>query len=117
MAAETRRKAPRKRKARRKRRRQRRRQRRPVDRTRLWALVVLAVIIIFGIVATIAFDDRHWHAFDDAGNVAYERGNYEYAARMYGEALQIAQDLEDARLVAASQQALSRAYAAQEHGR
>lgn len=113
MAAETRRKAPRKRKARRK----RRRQRRPVDRTRLWALVVLAVIIIFGIVATIAFDDRHWHAFDDAGNVAYERGNYEYAARMYGEALQIAQDLEDARLVAASQQALSRAYAAQERGR
>ena len=113
MAAETRRKAPRKRKARRK----RRRQRRPADRTRLWALVVLAVIIIFGIVATIAFDDRHWHAFDDAGNVAYERGNYEYAARMYGEALQIAQDLEDARLVAASQQALSRAYAAQERGR
>ena len=113
MAAETRRKAPRKRKARRK----RRRQRRPVDRTRLWALVVLAVIIIFGIVATIAFDDRHWHAFDDAGNVAYERGNYEYAARMYGEALQISQDLEDARLVAASQQALSRAYAAQERGR
>ena len=113
MAAETRRKAPRKRKARRK----RRRQRRPVDRTRLWALVVLAVIIIFGIVATIAFDDRHWHAFDDAGNVAYERGNYEYAARMYGEALQFAQDLEDARLVAACQQALSRAYAAQERGR
>ena len=113
MAAETRRKAPRKRKARRK----RRRQRRPADRTRLWALVVLAIIIIFGIVATIAFDDRHWHAFDDAGNVAYERGNYKYAARMYGEALQIAQDLEDARLVAASQQALSRVYAAQERGR
>ena len=113
MAAETRRKAPRKRKARRK----RRRQRRPADRTRLWALVVRAVIIVSGIVATIAFDDRHWHAFDDAGNVAYERGNYKYAARMYGEALQIAQDLEDARLVAASQQALSRAYAAQERGR
>ncbi|MFP6646679.1 MAG: hypothetical protein VCF24_24425 [Candidatus Latescibacterota bacterium] len=113
MAAETRRKAPRKRKARRK----RRRQRRPADRTRLWALVVLAVIIVSGIVTTIAFDDRHWHAFDDAGNVAYERGNYKYAARMYGEALQIAQDLEDARLVAASQQALSRAYAAQERGR
>ena len=113
MAAETRRKAPRKRKARRK----RRRQRRPADRTRLWALVVLAVIIVSGIVAMVAFDDRHWHAFDDAGNVAYERGNYKYAARMYGEALQIAQDLEDARLVAASQQALSRAYAAQERGR
>ena len=113
MAAETRRKAPRKRKARRK----RRRQRRPADRTRLWALVVLAVIIVSGIVTTIAFDDRHWHAFDDAGNVAYERGNYKYAARMYGEALQIAQDLEDARLVAASQQALSRSYAAQERGR
>ena len=63
MAAETRRKAPRKRKARRK----RRRQRRPADRTRLWALVVLAVIIVSGIVTTIAFDDRHWHAFDDAG--------------------------------------------------
>ena len=65
--------------------------------------------------ATIAFDDRHWHAFDDAGDVAYERGNYKYAARMYGEALQIARELEDAQLVTASLQALSRANAA--HGR
>lgn len=113
MAAETRTKAPRKRKARRK----RRRQRRPVDRTRLWTLVVIAGIVAFGIVATIAFDDRHWHAFDDAGDVAYERGNYKYAARMYGEALQIAQELEDAQLVTASQQALSRANAAQGRSR
>jgi hypothetical protein len=114
MAAETRTKAPRKRKARRKRRRQRRR---PVDRTRLWALVVIAGIVAFGIVATIAFDDRHWHAFDDAGDIAYERGNYKYAARMYGEALQIARELEDAQLVTASLQALSRASAAQGRSR
>lgn len=74
-------------------------------------------IVVFGIVATIAFDDRHWHAFDDAGDIAYERGNYKYAARMYGEALQIARELEDAQLVNTSLQALSRANAAQGRSR
>ena len=106
MAAATRTKSPRKRKARRKRRR------RPVDRTRLWTLGVIVGIVVFGIVATIAFDDRHWHAFDDAGDIAYERGN-KYAARMYGEALQIARELEDAQLV----NTLSRANAAQGRSR
>lgn len=107
MAAATRTKSPRK----------RRRRRRPVDRTRLWTLGVIVGIVVFGIVATIAFDDRHWHAFDDAGDIAYERGNYKYAARMYGEALQIARELEDAQLVNTSLQALSRANAAQGRSR
>ncbi len=111
MAAATRTKAPPKRKARRKRRR------RPVDRTRLWTLGVIVGIVVFGIVATIAFDDRHWRAFDDAGDIAYERGNYKYAARMYGEALQIARELEDAQLVTTSLQALSRANAARGRSR
>ena len=105
MAAATRTKSPRKRKARRK----RRRRRRPVDRTRLWTLGVIVGIVVFGIVATIAFDD--------AGDIAYERGNYKYAARMYGEALQIARELEDAQLVNTSLQALSHANAAQGRSR
>lgn len=65
----------------------------------MWGLILLAVIIVLGVVGTIAFDDRHWHAFDQAGDAAFERGNYDYAARMYNEALQVAQELDDTRLV------------------
>jgi tetratricopeptide (TPR) repeat protein len=76
-------------------------------------LLALFAILLFGVIGTIAFDDRHWLAFDDAGDVAYERGNYDYAERMYKEALQVARELEDQRLIRASLEALSRAYAAQ----
>ncbi|HCL27246.1 MAG TPA: hypothetical protein DIC52_02275 [Candidatus Latescibacteria bacterium] len=90
-------------------RRRRRRRRQPVDRSRLWTIVALVAILLFGIIGTIAFDDRHWRAFDDAGDVAFKRGNFDYAERMYKEALQVTQELEDQRLVRASQEALSRA--------
>mgnify|MGYP003986155411 CR=1 FL=1 len=86
----------------------------PPDRTRLGALIVIAVIVVLGIIGVISLDDRHWHAFDDAGQVAHDRGNYEYAARMHQEALQIANELRDDALIRSSQQALDRAYAAQE---
>ena len=91
----------------------RRRRRRPVDSQTRRAWIAVGVILVLGVFGAIAFDDRHWHAFDDAGDVAYERGNFDYAERMYGEALQVAHELEDAELLAASLQALSRTYAAQ----
>ena len=87
-----------------------------MDRTRLRALVVLGVIVVMGIIGTVAFDDRHWQAFDDAGRVAYERGNFDYAQRMYGEALQVAQELRDPDLIKASLLALSRVDAARRRG-
>jgi hypothetical protein len=61
-----------------------------MNRTSLWALIALGIIVVLGIIGTVAFDDRHWQAFDDAGTVAYKRGNFEYAERMYAEALQVA---------------------------
>ena len=99
MTDEARKRTPRKRVKTRKRRRS------GVDHQRLWAIIALVVILGLGIVGTIAFDDRHWHAFDDAGDVAYERGNYKYAQRMYKEALQVARELEDRRLISTSLQA------------
>lgn len=107
MAAESRRQPARTR------RKKRRRRRRRGDRTRLWTVIVLVVIVGLGVVGTIAFDDRHWHAFDNAGDVAFERGNYQYAERMYDEALQVARSLEDPKLITSSLQALSRTYTAQ----
>lgn len=106
MVAETRKKSSRKRK-------RSRNQRKPVDRTRMWVLITLGVFVLLGIVSTVAFDDRHWQAFDAAGDVAFERENYKYAERMYNEALQEARNLENRELIRASLQALSRAYAAQ----
>ena len=38
--------------------------------------------------------DRHWSAFQNAGDRAYSRGNYAYAQRMYHEALQEAERLD-----------------------
>lgn len=95
-------------------RRGRRKRRGQGDKGRLAVLVVLGVIVLFGVVGYVAFDDRHWRAFDDAGDVAFERGNYAYAERMYTQALQVAEELDDRQLIVASLQALSRAYAAQE---
>ncbi len=43
------------------------------------------------------------------GDVAFKHGNFDYAESMYKEALQVTQELEDQRLVRASQEALSRA--------
>lgn len=90
------------------------RRRRPSDRTQLWALILLGIIVVLGVIGTVAFDDRHWQAFDRAGDVAFERGNYNYAERMYNEALQVAQDLDDDELVRTSLASLRQVQAAQE---
>ncbi len=87
--------------------------RRPAGGGRLGALIALAVIVVLGIISTIAFNDRHWHAFDQAGDDAFGRGNYKYAERMYNEALQVARELEDAKLERTTLRDLSRVYAAQ----
>ncbi|MEE3336557.1 MAG: hypothetical protein VX255_09190, partial [Candidatus Latescibacterota bacterium] len=36
-------------------------------------LVAIAILLVLAIVGFIAFDDRHWHAFDDAGDGAFAR--------------------------------------------
>ena len=40
------------------------------------------------------FEDRHWSAFKEAGDGAFVRGNYPYALRMYGAALDEAERLD-----------------------
>lgn len=97
---------------RRKARSKKRTKRRQSDPARRWALIGLGVIVVLGIIGTISFDDRHWHAFDDAGDAAFERGNYAYAERMYDEALQVARELKDEKLIAESLRDLNRVYAA-----
>jgi hypothetical protein len=37
------------------------------------------------------FEERHWTEFSEAGTRALERGNYDWAEKMYTEALQYAQ--------------------------
>ena len=96
------------------RRRTRRRSTPGPDRARLFAWLGLALFVVLGIIGTIAFDDRHWHAFDNAGDAAFERGNYRYAERMYNEALQVALDRKDDELIARSRQALRQVQAAQQ---
>lgn len=96
------------------RRRARRARRRPGPV--LAVLAILLLIVAVGAVGYFVFDDRHWHAFDAAGDAALARGNYAYAERMYGQALQVASELGEARLVAATLTDLSRVYAAQGRG-
>lgn len=56
-------------------------------------LVVIAMILI-AILASlyIAGEDRSWQEYIDAGDRALARGNYDWAEKMYGEALQYAQN-------------------------
>lgn len=94
-------------------RRRRAHRRRGANSGQIGIVAVVIVIVLLGIVGYVVFDDRHWRAFDNAGDVAFERGNHDYAERMYEQALQVARELEDRKLIAASLQALSRTYAAQ----
>jgi hypothetical protein len=105
---------PRKASAGKRRKRPRARARRQTSSTPGVRGVVIAFVLLLGVAlaGTLLFRDRHWHAFDDAGDAAYERGNHAYAERMYLQALQEAQELDDPSLEAASQRDLSRVYTA-----
>ncbi|MEE2657603.1 MAG: tetratricopeptide repeat protein [Candidatus Latescibacterota bacterium] len=55
-----------------------------------WAKIVVTAVV-FGLAGWLAYDyndSRHWRAFNDSGDSAYRRGNYNYAERMYIQALQ-----------------------------
>ncbi len=56
-------------------------------------LLLLAAALILWY-AHVGFADRHWRNFREAGDRAYERGNYAWAAKMYGKALKEARDLD-----------------------
>ncbi|MBT6144876.1 MAG: hypothetical protein HN712_13920 [Gemmatimonadetes bacterium] len=76
-------------------------------------LVGAGVLLILVVLGAFAFDDRHWHAFNDAGDGAYERHNFEYAENMYRKALTEARRLEDRHLIDGSLADLQRATHAQ----
>jgi hypothetical protein len=52
------------------------------------------VAVVLAWVAFAASRDRFWEDTRAAGHRAYQRGNYDYAHRMYREALQQAEDLD-----------------------
>ena len=55
--------------------------------------IALVVCVLLWL-AYAGFQDRHWSAFQEAGDRAFGRGNYAYAQRMYGEALEEAERLD-----------------------
>ena len=65
-------------------------------RRSVWFLAIFAVIAVVILVAIIgimhfANADRSWQEYIGAGDRALERGNYDWAEKMYREALQYAQ--------------------------
>jgi hypothetical protein len=76
-------------------------------------LLILAAALLLWY-AYAGFSDRHWHNYREAGNRAYARGNYAWAAKMYSKALKEARDLDpyDPRVVK-SLVDLSKTYKAQ----
>ena len=63
-------------------------------RPALWGVAIAMAMCILLWLAYAGFEDRHWSAFQNAGDRAYGRGNYAYAQRMYHEALQEAERLD-----------------------
>ena len=65
--------------------------------------LVITVIILIAIIALLHFSgtDRSWQEYIDAGDRALERGSYDWAEKMYGEALQYAQNKGDDDLLVA----------------
>ena len=59
-----------------------------------WVAAIALVVCVLLWLAYAGFLDRHWSAFQDAGDRAFGRGNYAYAQRMYGEALEEAERLD-----------------------
>lgn len=79
----------------------------------LGALAFLVGLALVGWIVRATSADRHWRAYNSAGDGAYSRGHYDYAERIYDQALQEAENLGRRELMAASLMDLSRTYAAQ----
>jgi hypothetical protein len=58
--------------------------------TRFLVIIGLFFAILFAVLLT-ASEERSWQEYIDAGDRAYERGNYAWAEKMYREALQYAE--------------------------
>lgn len=97
----------------RKKRRTRRKTRPSGSGMNLRLLLAVGLLMLLAGAGYVAFDDRHWHAFDDAGDGAYKRQNFEYAENMYRKALMEAQRLDERELIDASLSDLQRTAHAQ----
>ena len=54
------------------------------------------IVMVTGLLlwyAHVAFEGRHWKEYREAGQRAFERGNYEWAEKMFKKALKEAEDL------------------------
>lgn len=77
------------------------------------SLLGIAALCTFIWIGYAGFQDRTYEAFIDAGNGAFGRHNYDYAARMYTQALQEAERLDPrGREVSQTLRALSLTYKA-----
>ena len=56
--------------------------------------LAITVALLVAILSSLYFsvEDRYWQEYIDAGDRALNRGNYEWAEKMYNEALQYAQN-------------------------
>ena len=73
--------------------------------------VVFIAVIFLAIMSLLhlSSEDRFWQKYIDAGNQALERGNYEWANKMYRQALQHArQNGKDSPLIAKTQAHIKR---------
>ncbi|MFT5088913.1 MAG: hypothetical protein ACI8PG_003279 [Planctomycetota bacterium] len=58
--------------------------------TRFIVIIGLVFAVLFAVLLTTS-DERSWQEYIEAGDRAYERGNYAWAEKMYREALQYAE--------------------------
>ena len=93
--------------------RKKRPRRRPPSTGGMLVVGPLAALLVIAIGGYLLFDDRHWHAFDEAGDGAFSRQNYAYAQSMYRKALLEAERLEDRQLMVATRADLQRVTHAQ----
>lgn len=95
--------------------RARRRQARPTSAPILLLRSVVGLAVLCGVVwlGYAGFQDRTYVAFTEAGDGAFERRNYDYAARMYKQSLEEAERIDPGGpKVAATLRDLSRTYQA-----
>ena len=80
-----------------------------------WVIAIGVAVCLLMWLANAGFQDRHWSAFQEAGDRAFGRGNYAYAQRMYDSALDEAEHLDPhGEQIVQTLLALSRTYKARE---
>ena len=82
----------------------------PVNTAHMKTVVFIAVIFLAIMsMLHLSSEDRFWQKYIDAGNQALERGNYEWANKMYRQALQHArQNGKDSPLISKTQAHIKR---------